>query len=97
MPNCLQHTLGVTDQIMLQKFDEHCIAAWKKAHVSSKGTLASLDDINYRILLDKSQVEKEKKNYVGRGNSPYINQKKGDTLAQKSRESPPPQSYKKKF
>eukprot|EP00983_Pelagomonas_calceolata_P061174 1146715-Pelagomonas_calceolata.AAC.1 len=37
---------------------------------------------------------KEKKNYVGRGNSPYINQGKGDTLAQKSRESPPPQSYK---
>eukprot|EP00983_Pelagomonas_calceolata_P084146 1156303-Pelagomonas_calceolata.AAC.4 len=33
---------------------------------------------------------KEKKNYVGRGNSPYINLGKGDTLAQKSRESPPP-------
>eukprot|EP00983_Pelagomonas_calceolata_P046297 1140095-Pelagomonas_calceolata.AAC.4 len=34
--------------------------------------------------------------YVGRGNSPYINQGKGDTLAQKSRESPSPRSYKKK-
>eukprot|EP00983_Pelagomonas_calceolata_P067773 1149616-Pelagomonas_calceolata.AAC.2 len=32
---------------------------------------------------------KEKKNYVGRGNSPYIKSGKGDTLAQKSRESPP--------
>eukprot|EP00983_Pelagomonas_calceolata_P074831 1152719-Pelagomonas_calceolata.AAC.1 len=31
---------------------------------------------------------------VGRGNSPYINLGKGDTLAQKSRESPPPRSYK---
>eukprot|EP00983_Pelagomonas_calceolata_P107985 1159404-Pelagomonas_calceolata.AAC.12 len=31
----------------------------------------------------------------GRGKSPYINKGKGDTLAQKSRESPPPQSYKK--
>eukprot|EP00983_Pelagomonas_calceolata_P074153 1152439-Pelagomonas_calceolata.AAC.4 len=35
-----------------------------------------------------------KKNYVGRENSPYINSGKGDTLAPKSRESPPPQSYK---
>eukprot|EP00983_Pelagomonas_calceolata_P010676 345612-Pelagomonas_calceolata.AAC.1 len=34
--------------------------------------------------------KKGKKNYVGRGNSPYINQGKRDTLAQKSRESPPP-------
>eukprot|EP00983_Pelagomonas_calceolata_P132321 1161858-Pelagomonas_calceolata.AAC.5 len=33
---------------------------------------------------------KEKKSYVGRGNSPYINSGKGDTLAQKSRESPRP-------
>eukprot|EP00983_Pelagomonas_calceolata_P006297 208488-Pelagomonas_calceolata.AAC.2 len=32
-----------------------------------------------------------KENYVGRGNSPYINQGKGDTLARKSGESPPPQ------
>eukprot|EP00983_Pelagomonas_calceolata_P040982 1137844-Pelagomonas_calceolata.AAC.1 len=41
--------------------------------------------------------EKEKKNNVGRGNSPYINEGKGDTLAQKSRGSPPPRSYKKKI
>eukprot|EP00983_Pelagomonas_calceolata_P088061 1157111-Pelagomonas_calceolata.AAC.1 len=34
---------------------------------------------------------------LGTGNSPYINQGKGDILAQKSRESPPPQSYKKKI
>eukprot|EP00983_Pelagomonas_calceolata_P013155 420290-Pelagomonas_calceolata.AAC.2 len=33
---------------------------------------------------------KEKKYYVGRGGSPYINQGKGNALAQKSRESPPP-------
>eukprot|EP00983_Pelagomonas_calceolata_P085380 1156540-Pelagomonas_calceolata.AAC.2 len=37
---------------------------------------------------------KKKKNYVGREKSPYINEVKGDTLAQSSRESPPPQSYK---
>eukprot|EP00983_Pelagomonas_calceolata_P086293 1156727-Pelagomonas_calceolata.AAC.4 len=37
--------------------------------------------------------EERKKNYVGVGNSPYINQGEGDTLAQKSRESPPLQSY----
>eukprot|EP00983_Pelagomonas_calceolata_P016642 524733-Pelagomonas_calceolata.AAC.1 len=40
--------------------------------------------------------KKEKKTYVGRGNSPYINLKKGDALAQKSLESPSPWSYKKK-
>eukprot|EP00983_Pelagomonas_calceolata_P023458 738992-Pelagomonas_calceolata.AAC.1 len=49
------------------------------------------------------QKEKNKKNYVGRRKSPYNEGKgdtvahwlrKGDTLAQKSRESPPPQSYK---
>eukprot|EP00983_Pelagomonas_calceolata_P010572 342895-Pelagomonas_calceolata.AAC.2 len=34
-------------------------------------------------------------NYVGRGNSPYINQGKGNKSAQKSCESPlPPPSYK---
>eukprot|EP00983_Pelagomonas_calceolata_P060263 1146296-Pelagomonas_calceolata.AAC.1 len=38
--------------------------------------------------------KKKKRNYVARGNSPYINSGKGDTLAQKSREPPPPQSYK---
>eukprot|EP00983_Pelagomonas_calceolata_P010489 340054-Pelagomonas_calceolata.AAC.1 len=37
---------------------------------------------------------KEKKNYVGRENSRYINQGKGDTLTPQSRESPPPQSSK---
>eukprot|EP00983_Pelagomonas_calceolata_P070835 1150942-Pelagomonas_calceolata.AAC.2 len=39
----------------------------------------------------------EKKTYVGRGNSPNINKGKGDTLAQKSLESPPPRSYEKKI
>eukprot|EP00983_Pelagomonas_calceolata_P009416 304901-Pelagomonas_calceolata.AAC.1 len=38
----------------------------------------------------------KKKNYVGRGDSPCINEGKGDTLsmalAQKSCESPPPQN-----
>eukprot|EP00983_Pelagomonas_calceolata_P089170 1157285-Pelagomonas_calceolata.AAC.5 len=37
---------------------------------------------------------KKKKNHVGRGNSPYINKGKGDTLTQKSLETPPPQSCK---
>eukprot|EP00983_Pelagomonas_calceolata_P017698 556432-Pelagomonas_calceolata.AAC.2 len=37
---------------------------------------------------------KKKKNYKGGGNPLYINSGKGDTLAQKSRESPPTQSYK---
>eukprot|EP00983_Pelagomonas_calceolata_P076758 1153555-Pelagomonas_calceolata.AAC.1 len=32
---------------------------------------------------------------TGRGNSPYINLKQGETLAQESRESPPPQSLQK--
>eukprot|EP00983_Pelagomonas_calceolata_P121411 1160798-Pelagomonas_calceolata.AAC.7 len=36
----------------------------------------------------------EQKVDLGRGNSPYINQGKGDTLAQKSHEPPPPQRYK---
>eukprot|EP00983_Pelagomonas_calceolata_P004724 155249-Pelagomonas_calceolata.AAC.1 len=31
------------------------------------------------------------------GNSPYINLGKGDTLAQKRLESPPPRSYKRRF
>eukprot|EP00983_Pelagomonas_calceolata_P036922 1134947-Pelagomonas_calceolata.AAC.1 len=35
-----------------------------------------------------------KKNYVGRGNSPYTNKGKGDTLAQRSRESSPPRKEK---
>eukprot|EP00983_Pelagomonas_calceolata_P048103 1140919-Pelagomonas_calceolata.AAC.2 len=39
---------------------------------------------------------KEKENYVGRGNPPYRVSWKGDTLAQKSRESHPPQSCKMK-
>eukprot|EP00983_Pelagomonas_calceolata_P021864 685958-Pelagomonas_calceolata.AAC.1 len=36
-----------------------CLAfRWKETHVSSFiGTLASLDDINYRIPLDNSQVK----------------------------------------
>eukprot|EP00983_Pelagomonas_calceolata_P090620 1157443-Pelagomonas_calceolata.AAC.7 len=38
--------------------------------------------------------KREKKSYVGRGNVPYNNQGKGDTLDQKSHKSPPPQSYK---
>eukprot|EP00983_Pelagomonas_calceolata_P042040 1138316-Pelagomonas_calceolata.AAC.1 len=37
---------------------------------------------------------KEKEDFGGRGNSPNINSEKGDTLAQKGRDSPPPQSYK---
>eukprot|EP00983_Pelagomonas_calceolata_P124957 1161164-Pelagomonas_calceolata.AAC.4 len=32
--------------------------------------------------------------YVCRGNFPYVNQGKGDTLAQKSHEPPPPQRCK---
>eukprot|EP00983_Pelagomonas_calceolata_P038534 1136819-Pelagomonas_calceolata.AAC.3 len=40
--------------------------------------------------------EKEKKKYIGRRVSPYISSGKGDTLAQKSRESPSPRSCKKK-
>eukprot|EP00983_Pelagomonas_calceolata_P015809 501139-Pelagomonas_calceolata.AAC.8 len=32
---------------------------------------------------------KKKKNYVSRGNSPYINQGKGDALAQKSLDPAP--------
>eukprot|EP00983_Pelagomonas_calceolata_P071663 1151356-Pelagomonas_calceolata.AAC.3 len=51
----------------------------------------SLIDVG-RISSTYVQLErKEKKNYVGRGNSPYINQGKEDTLAEKSFESPPPQ------
>eukprot|EP00983_Pelagomonas_calceolata_P058348 1145447-Pelagomonas_calceolata.AAC.7 len=42
----------------------------------------------------KRKKRKEKKNYVGRGNSPYINEGKGDTLSQKIHETPPPQSCK---
>eukprot|EP00983_Pelagomonas_calceolata_P132157 1161840-Pelagomonas_calceolata.AAC.20 len=38
----------------------------------------------------------EENNGVGRGASLYINLGKGDTLAQKSRESPPPHSYRRK-
>eukprot|EP00983_Pelagomonas_calceolata_P018246 571689-Pelagomonas_calceolata.AAC.1 len=48
-----------------------------------------------------SSEEEKKKYYVGRGNYPCINnlliiplKGKGDTLAQRSRDSPPPQSYK---
>eukprot|EP00983_Pelagomonas_calceolata_P062384 1147285-Pelagomonas_calceolata.AAC.1 len=41
------------------------------------------------------QTRNEKKNYVGKGNSPSST--KGNTLAQKSLESPPPRSYKKKI
>eukprot|EP00983_Pelagomonas_calceolata_P056054 1144425-Pelagomonas_calceolata.AAC.1 len=43
----------------------------------------------------QAEKKKKKKNYADRGNSPYINQGKGDTLAQKSRESPPPPRRKK--
>eukprot|EP00983_Pelagomonas_calceolata_P067989 1149719-Pelagomonas_calceolata.AAC.2 len=39
--------------------------------------------------------EKKQKKYTGRGSAPYINQGKGDTSAQKSCESPPPQSCSK--
>eukprot|EP00983_Pelagomonas_calceolata_P024602 774829-Pelagomonas_calceolata.AAC.2 len=42
------------------------------------------------------EAYKKRRNHVGRGNSPYINGGKGDTLAQKSHESPPPLSCKKK-
>eukprot|EP00983_Pelagomonas_calceolata_P053444 1143294-Pelagomonas_calceolata.AAC.1 len=34
----------------------------------------------------------QKQNYAGTGNFPYINKGKGDTLAQKSRASPPTKS-----
>eukprot|EP00967_Tisochrysis_lutea_P024871 scaffold28567_cov21-Tisochrysis_lutea.AAC.1 len=34
--------------------------------------------------------------YVGKGNSPYINEGKGVILAQKSHKSPPPQSLRQK-
>eukprot|EP00983_Pelagomonas_calceolata_P053207 1143202-Pelagomonas_calceolata.AAC.13 len=37
---------------------------------------------------------KQKKNYIGRESSPYINLGKGDTLAQTSRDPPPPQGYR---
>eukprot|EP00983_Pelagomonas_calceolata_P043685 1138996-Pelagomonas_calceolata.AAC.2 len=40
--------------------------------------------------------KKERETYVDRGNSPYITKGKGNTLAQKSHEPPPPQSYKTK-
>eukprot|EP00983_Pelagomonas_calceolata_P081261 1155503-Pelagomonas_calceolata.AAC.2 len=40
--------------------------------------------------------KEKKKNYAGRGNSPYINQGQKDTLAQqKSRESPPPVQHRR--
>eukprot|EP00983_Pelagomonas_calceolata_P004595 149500-Pelagomonas_calceolata.AAC.1 len=39
-------------------------------------------------------VKKDKNNHLGGGSTPYINQGKGDTLAQKSHESSPPQSCK---
>eukprot|EP00983_Pelagomonas_calceolata_P006434 211595-Pelagomonas_calceolata.AAC.1 len=38
--------------------------------------------------------QSKEKNYVGRGNSPYINLGKGGTLAQKSRESLPSKQRK---
>eukprot|EP00983_Pelagomonas_calceolata_P047040 1140438-Pelagomonas_calceolata.AAC.2 len=47
------------------------------------------------VRLRKNE-RKEKKNYVGRQNFPYINLGKGDTLTLKSRESPPPQNFRTK-
>eukprot|EP00983_Pelagomonas_calceolata_P120342 1160697-Pelagomonas_calceolata.AAC.5 len=41
-----------------------------------------------------SSCARRRENYVGREKSLYINQEEGDTLAQKSRESSPPQSYR---
>eukprot|EP00983_Pelagomonas_calceolata_P061557 1146873-Pelagomonas_calceolata.AAC.1 len=54
-----------------------------------KGVLSMKLRIRLGDFLQKERKRKEKKNYVGRGNSPYINQGKGDTLAQKSLEPPP--------
>eukprot|EP00983_Pelagomonas_calceolata_P078124 1154161-Pelagomonas_calceolata.AAC.4 len=48
---------------------------------------------------EKWQEKKEKKNYVGRETLPTSIKEKeplGDTLAQKSRESPPPQVLRRK-
>eukprot|EP00983_Pelagomonas_calceolata_P060717 1146495-Pelagomonas_calceolata.AAC.1 len=41
-------------------------------------------------------IKKRKENYVEIGNSPCINYREGDALAQKSHQSPPPQSGEKK-
>eukprot|EP00983_Pelagomonas_calceolata_P067674 1149563-Pelagomonas_calceolata.AAC.4 len=49
----------------------------------------------YRFFFSSlGRQEQKRKNYAGRGNSTYINLGKGDTLAQKSCESPSPQSFK---
>eukprot|EP00983_Pelagomonas_calceolata_P049035 1141316-Pelagomonas_calceolata.AAC.1 len=66
----------------------------KKQHSFSQ--LHELSIQNHHIQGKKT---KQKKNYVGRGNSPNIDQGKGDVLAQKSRNSVsslPPQSRKQK-
>eukprot|EP00967_Tisochrysis_lutea_P103427 scaffold156144_cov17-Tisochrysis_lutea.AAC.2 len=42
---------------------------------------------------DQCGCSKKTENNVSRGNSPYVNEGKGGTLAQKSHESPPPQLH----
>eukprot|EP00983_Pelagomonas_calceolata_P011725 377843-Pelagomonas_calceolata.AAC.1 len=51
--------------------------------------------VPFRVELLTSIEIKETKNYIGRGSSPYINSGKGDALAQKSCESPPPRRLQK--
>eukprot|EP00983_Pelagomonas_calceolata_P034339 1075720-Pelagomonas_calceolata.AAC.1 len=56
--------------------------------------LSCLKDLHaHQEALGAASRKKRKENYVGRGNSLYINLGKGDAL-EKSRESPPQQSYK---
>eukprot|EP00983_Pelagomonas_calceolata_P013758 441042-Pelagomonas_calceolata.AAC.1 len=45
----------------------------------------------------KALKKEKKKKCAGRGNPPYINEGKEDTLAEKSLESPRPRSYKLKI
>eukprot|EP00983_Pelagomonas_calceolata_P047276 1140557-Pelagomonas_calceolata.AAC.10 len=56
--------------------------------------LGLLDRISQKIIHGFRKKKKEKKNHVGKDNSPYINLGKRKTLAQKSHEYSAPQSYK---
>eukprot|EP00983_Pelagomonas_calceolata_P050168 1141837-Pelagomonas_calceolata.AAC.1 len=65
-----------------------CTTSWQEQVLGAEAKVGAAHE---------SLPQNEKQNYVGRGNSPYINKGKGDTLAQKSLESPPPRSYKKRI
>eukprot|EP00983_Pelagomonas_calceolata_P008116 263541-Pelagomonas_calceolata.AAC.3 len=71
----------------IKEFQVQCSDALKVA-------LSYPEECDRRDGWPPRQCNEREKNYIGRGNSPYMNEGKGHTLAQKSCESPPPQSYK---